>query len=131
MFSINISGVRFITSSTWKSINFKLFFLLHYLFRPTMDKSTTILKFIFVLGIWSFLVLGLLKLNDRNATFSDHFPITSMSRRFLLQRDNHYFEATSTTSDGTLDDVLVDNRQGKIIVRFSAGDFRNFINLHI
>lgn len=81
-----------------------------------MDKSKTILKFIFVLGIWSFFVLGLLKLNDRNTKLSEHFQ-TPMSRRFLLQRENRYFEATSTTPDGTLlDDVLVDNRQGNYIV---------------
>lgn len=77
-----------------------------------MDNSKTILKFIFILGIWSFLVLGLLKLNDRNVAFSEHFQ-NPMSRRFLLQRENRYFEATSTTPDGmVLDDVLVDNRQG-------------------
>lgn len=75
-----------------------------------MDKSKTILKFIFVLGIWSFLVLGLLKFNDPGKTFSEHFQ-EPMSRRFLLQRENRYFEATSTTPDG-LEDVLVDNRQG-------------------
>lgn len=77
-----------------------------------MDKSKTILKFIFVLCIWSFLVLGILKLNYQNVILSEHFQ-TPMSRRFLLQKENRYFDGTSTTPDGTvLDDVLVDNRQG-------------------
>lgn len=77
-----------------------------------MPNSKTILKFFFALGVWSFLVIGLIKLHGTHVDYENHPPL-AMSGRLLLQKENRYFEATSTTTDRLLPfDVLTDNRQG-------------------
>lgn len=76
------------------------------------NSSKTILKFFFGLGVWSFVVIGLFKLHGQNVILQDH-PQVPVSGRLLLQKENRYFEGTSTTTDRILPhDVLIDNRQG-------------------
>lgn len=75
-----------------------------------MPNSKTILKFFFALGVWSFVVIGLFKIHGQNVLLKEH-PPAPLSGRLLLQKENRYFEATSTTTD-RIDDVLIDNRQG-------------------
>lgn len=78
-----------------------------------MPNSKTILKFIFGLGVWSFVVLGLFKLHGQHIILTNH-PQAPLSGRLLLQKDSRYFEATSTTTDRIPPlDVLIDSRQGK------------------
>lgn len=81
-----------------------------------MPNSKTILKFFFALGVWSFLVIGLFRIHGQNVLLQEH-PPAPLSGRLLLQKENRYFEATSTTTD-RIDDVLIDNRQGKIRLGF-------------
>lgn len=68
----------------------------------------------FALGVWSLVVIGLVKLHGNNVMLEE-YPQGAMSGRLLLQKDNRFnFEATSTTTDRVLPhDVLVDSRQGK------------------
>lgn len=80
-----------------------------------MPNSKTILKFFFALGVWSFLVIGLFRIHGQNVLLSQEHPSAPLSGRLLLQKENRYFEATSTTTD-RIDDVLIDNRQGKLLV---------------
>lgn len=79
-----------------------------------MPNSKSILKVIFALGVWSFLVIGLVKLHGNNVMLEE-YPQAPLSGRLLLQKDNRFnFEATSTTTDRILPhDVLVDSRQGE------------------
>lgn len=79
-----------------------------------MPNSKSILKVLFALGVWSFLVIGLVKLHGNNVMLEE-YPQAPLSGRLLLQKDNRFnFEATSTTTDRILPhDVLVDSRQGK------------------
>ncbi|KFB34983.1 AGAP001806-PA-like protein [Anopheles sinensis] len=89
-------------------------------------KTRVVFKFIFGLGIWSFLVLGFFKLNG-DQVMQHQFHQTPINGRLLLNKDNRWTgnEATSTTTDRYLspaamagamagvDEVLVDNRAGK------------------
>lgn len=84
-------------------------------------KTRVVFKFIFGLGIWSFLVLGFFKLNGDPVT-QHQFQQTPINGRLLLNKDNRWTgnEATSTTTDryaspvgAGVDEVLVDNRAGK------------------
>lgn len=79
-----------------------------------MPNSKSILKLIFALGVWSFVVIGLFKLHGNNVILEES-PQVPLSGRLLLQKDMRFnFEATSTTTDRILPhDVLVDSRQGK------------------
>ncbi|KAL1398749.1 hypothetical protein pipiens_008719 [Culex pipiens pipiens] len=83
-------------------------------------KTRVVFKFIFGLGIWSFLVLGFFKLNGDQVT-PHQFQQTPINGRLLLNKDNRWTgnEATSTTTDryaspvgAGVDEVLVDNRAG-------------------
>lgn len=89
-------------------------------------KTKLVFKFIFALGVWSFLVLGLVKLNNDQFTPQMvqqmqqqqqlHQPING---RLLLQKENKWtMEGTPKTTERfmqmiTAEDVLVDNRSGK------------------
>lgn len=79
-----------------------------------MPNSKSILKILFALGVWSFVVIGLFKIHSNNIVLED-YPQAPMSGRLLLQKDSKFnFEATSTTTDRVLPlDVLIDSRQGK------------------
>lgn len=79
-----------------------------------MPNSKSILKLIFALGVWSFVVIGLFKLHGNNVILEESHQVP-LSGRLLLQKDMRFnFEATSTTTDRILPhDVLVDSRQGK------------------
>lgn len=77
-----------------------------------MPNSKTILKFFFALGVWSFLVIGLFRIHGQNVLMHEHQQ-APLNGRLLLQKENRYYEATSTTTD-RIDDVLIDNRQGKV-----------------
>lgn len=77
-----------------------------------MINRKLILKFIFALGIWSFLLLGLFKLHETHVIELEQ-PAGQLNVRLLLQKDNRYIDATSTTTDRIIPaDVLIDNRQG-------------------
>lgn len=77
-----------------------------------MINRKLILKFIFALGVWSFLLLGLFKLHETHVIELET-PSGQFNGRLLLQKDNRYVEATSTTTDRFIPaDVLIDNRQG-------------------
>lgn len=82
-----------------------------------MPNSKSILKILFALGVWSFVVIGLFKIHSNNIVLED-YPQAPMSGRLLLQKDSKFnFEATSTTTDRILPlDVLIDSRQGKQFV---------------
>jgi hypothetical protein len=87
-------------------------------------------KFLFILAIWSFLLIGLIKLNGDNYDFSSVSLAASQSNlkkiplhRNLLNKEKwnqNFIDQTSTTSanDRTMifiDQIpLVDNRTGKI-----------------
>lgn len=78
-----------------------------------MPNSKTILKFMCALGVWSFILIGLFKLQGHHVVLQDH-ELISLSGRLLLQKENRYVEATSTTTDHIPQaDVLIDNRQGE------------------
>lgn len=76
-----------------------------------MRHSRIILRIIFALGVWSFVLIGLFKLHGNHVVLQHHID-TPLSGRFLLQKDNKYIEATSTTTDHMPYDILIDNRQG-------------------
>lgn len=92
-------------------------------------KTRVVFKFIFGLGIWSFLVLGFFKLNGDQVT-PHQFQQTPINGRLLLNKDNRWTgnEATSTTTDryaspvgAGVDEVLVDNRAGEFRGVFFLG----------
>lgn len=78
-----------------------------------MPNSKSILKILFALGVWSFVVIGLFKIHSNNIVLED-YQQAPMSGRLLLQKESKFnLEATSTTTDRILPlDVLVDSRQG-------------------
>ena len=86
-------------------------------------KTKLVFKFIFGLGIWSFLMIGLVKLNNEQVTRQQQQQVIQemqpISGRLLLQKENRWaFEGTPKTTDKfmqmmTAEDVLVDNRNGK------------------
>jgi hypothetical protein len=89
-------------------------------------------KFLFILAVWSFLLIGLIKLNNDNIDLSSVSLVTSQSylkkiplHRNLLQKEKwnqNFIDQTSTTAaaaERTMSfvdhEVLVDNRTGKKI----------------
>ncbi|XP_059607716.1 uncharacterized protein LOC132255627 [Phlebotomus argentipes] len=73
--------------------------------------SRMIMKFLFALGVWSFLLLGLLKLHSNRVILEEDIQSGINNGRLLLQKDGRYQEATSTTTEKFLPlDVLIDNR---------------------
>lgn len=89
-----------------------------------MPNSKSILKILFALGVWSFVVIGLVKIHTNNIVLED-YPPAPMSGRLLLQKESKFnLEATSTTTDRILPlDVLVDSRQGKCIFNATLSTF--------
>lgn len=97
-------------------------------------KTKLVFKFIFALGVWSFLVLGLVKLNNDQFT-PQAMPMAGgggggasgsggasgqpINGRLLLQKENKWtMEGTPKTTERfmqmiTAEEVLVDNRSGK------------------
>lgn len=96
-----------------------------------------LIKFIFILCVWSFLLIGLIKINNDNidissslATSQSYLKKIPLNGRALLQKDkwnNNNVEQTSTTvaperlmSFIQADiDVLVDNRTGGCLTNFN------------
>ena len=90
-----------------------------------------IFKFLFILGVWSFLLIGLIKLNNDNIDISSSILASQgylkkipLNGRVLLQKEKwnaNNLEQTSTTtaSDRLMSfiqsdaEVLIDNRTGK------------------
>ena len=87
-------------------------------------------KFLFILAVWSFLLIGLIKLNNDNIDLSSVSLVTSQAylkkiplHRNLLQKEKwnqNFIDQTSTTAaaaERTMSfvdhEVLVDNRTGK------------------
>lgn len=102
-----------------------------------MPSSKTLIKFVFVLIIWSFLIIGLIKLHNQSEFVQNHTNAPIISKWQLLQKENIFAEATLTTahhlqpleesssteaSSNTADhllplDVLIDDREGIIYMR--------------
>ena len=79
-----------------------------------MINTKSILKFLFGLCVWSFVVIGLIKLHSDQRVRHDEQPETLINNgRLLLQKENKYIEATSTTNDYLIADILVDRRTGE------------------
>lgn len=88
-------------------------------------------KFLFILAVWSFLLIGLIKLNSDSNDLSSVSLVTSQSyfkkiplHRNLLQKEKwnqNFIDQTSTTAAADrmmtfIDhEVLVDNRTGRIL----------------
>lgn len=85
-------------------------------------------KFLFILAVWSFLLIGLIKLNSDSIDLSSVSLVTSQAylkkiplHRNLLQKEKwnqNFIDQTSTTSAADRmtfvdHEVLVDNRTGK------------------
>lgn len=92
-------------------------------------KTKLVFKFIFGLGVWSFLMLGLVKLNSDQVSRQQQQVIQEMqpiSGRLLLQKENRWaFEGTPKTTERfmqllTAEDVLVDNRNGGLFFSLIA-----------
>lgn len=88
-------------------------------------------KFLFILAVWSFLLIGLIKLNNDNIDLSSvSLPSQTYLKKIPLHRNllqkekwnQNFIDQTSTTSAADrmmtfIDhEVLVDNRTGKLII---------------
>lgn len=76
-----------------------------------MSSSKIILKILFTLCVWSFVVIGLFKIHDSHIISQDYVNVP-INGRILLQKQNQYnMDLTSTTTD-RFDpfEILVDNR---------------------
>lgn len=89
-------------------------------------------KFLFILAVWSFLLIGLIKINNDNIDISGSTLVSSQAylkkiplHRNLLQKEkwNQMLDQTSTTfaSERLMtymdNEVLVDNRTGKYLAQ--------------
>lgn len=79
-----------------------------------MASSKIILKVLFSLCVWSFVIIGLFKMHGNNIV-PQEYVTAQLSGRILLQKDMlRYGEVTSTTTDRfDPSEILVDNRTGK------------------
>lgn len=82
-------------------------------------KTKLVFKFIFGLGVWSFLVLGLIKINNDQISPTQVIEQMPINGRLLLQKENKWtIEGTPKTTERfmqmlTAEDVLVDSRNGE------------------
>lgn len=79
-----------------------------------MARTKVILKILFTLCVWSFVIIGVFKMHGTNIVPQEYAAVP-MSGRILLQNDMlRYAETTSTTTDRfDPSEILVDNRTGK------------------
>lgn len=79
--------------------------------------AKVILKFLCLMGVWSTVLIGLMKLHTSHViTQTDEGgPGAMKSGRLLLQKETRFFqEATSTTTEKYMPlDVLIDSRTRK------------------
>lgn len=79
--------------------------------------AKVILKFVCLMGVWSTVLIGLMKLHTNHgiAQLDEEGPGGVKSGRLLLQKETRFFqEATSTTTEKFMPlDVLIDNRTRK------------------
>lgn len=79
--------------------------------------AKVILKFVCLMGVWSTVLIGLMKLHTNHGTaqMDEEGPGGVKSGRLLLQKETRFFqEATSTTTEKFMPlDVLIDNRTRK------------------
>lgn len=101
-------------------------------------------KFLFILGVWSFLLIGLIKINnvntdlplDSSAASQLNFRRISLHRN-LLEREKFFGDPTSTTSqpDRTYaivhNDVLIDNRTGEFVEKREIRQLRKIFSFPI
>lgn len=86
-----------------------------------MAHSKVILKILFSLCVWSFVIIGLFKMHGTNLVPQDYHQVPQeyqqlpLNSRSLLQKDMlRYAETTSTTTDHfDPSEILVDNRTGE------------------
>ncbi|KAH8289253.1 uncharacterized protein [Drosophila kikkawai] len=75
-----------------------------------MAHSKVILKILFSLCVWSFVIIGLFKMHGTNLVPQEYQQVP-LNGRILLQKDMRYAETTSTTTDHfDPSEILVDNR---------------------
>jgi len=78
-----------------------------------MAHSKVILKILFSLCVWSFVIIGLFKMHGTNLVPQEYQQVP-LNGRILLQKDIRYAETTSTTTDHfDPSEILVDNRTGE------------------
>lgn len=79
-----------------------------------MPRTNVILKILFTLCVWSFVIIGVFKMQGTNIVPQEYSSMP-LSGRILLQKDMlRYVETTSTTTDRfDPSEILVDNRTGK------------------
>ena len=85
-----------------------------------MSSSKIILKILFTLCVWSFVMLGLFKIHDGQMVSQEYVSVP-INGRIILQKENKYgIDLTSTTTD-RFDpyEILVDNRTGKCFLLFN------------
>lgn len=143
-------------------INFYTFYLQiilkhqNVLFRKQQGKNIRmfpaqkkIYRFIFILCIWSFLLIGLIKINNDNIDFSssitnsqEYLKKIPLNGRALLQKakwNSINLEQTSTTtaSDRLMSfiqadvEILVDNKTGKLIKHFITDNEISYRHIYI
>lgn len=83
-------------------------------------KTKLVFKFIFALGVWSFLVLGLIKINNDQILPQQVIQEMPINSRLLLQKESKWTaaEGTPKTTERfmqmlTAEEVLVDSRNGE------------------
>lgn len=88
--------------------------------------AKVILKFLCLMGIWSTILICLMKMNTNHVILQDEDLQSGMkSGRLLLQKETRFQEATSTTTEKFMPlDVLIDNRTRKSAV-INCSDLRN------
>lgn len=79
-----------------------------------MPNTTLLIKIILGLGVWSVLILGLMKLQGHLATVRKDSG-APVSRQPMLENESDYIETntSATTVRVYPDEVLTDNREGK------------------
>lgn len=81
-----------------------------------MARTKVILKILFTLCVWSFVIIGVFKMQGNNIVPQEYVSVP-LSGRILLQKDMlRYAETTSTTTDRfDPSEILVDNRTGEFL----------------
>lgn len=78
--------------------------------------AKVILKFLCLMGVWSTILICLMKMNTNHVVLQDEDGAGDIkSGRLLLQKETRFQEATSTTTERFIPlDVLIDNRTRKL-----------------
>lgn len=79
-----------------------------------MARTNVILKILFTLCVWSFVIIGVFKMQGTNIVPQEYASMP-LSGRILLQKDMLRFAETTSTTTDKFDpsEILVDNRTGE------------------